>query len=116
MQNLGNVRGVPKKTLAFVSVLSLMKRAFPWKTKVNLEEDFVTIGEPFSRHARKARGIASTKVSCDLFRKLLMTSVGLLIRLSMMTSLHQKKTRLLALTESLRCLQVCWWSGFEVPL
>ena len=28
---------------------------------MNLEEDFVIIGEPFSRHARKARGITNTK-------------------------------------------------------
>ena len=29
--------------------------------RMNLEEDFVIIGEPFSRHARKARGITNTK-------------------------------------------------------
>ena len=31
-----------------------MKRAIPWKTKMNQEEDFVSIGEPFSKHAWKA--------------------------------------------------------------
>ena len=51
------------------------------------EEDFVSIGEPFSRHSRKARGITSMKIFCDMFNKLLMTSVGLLIRLRLMTSL-----------------------------
>ena len=32
------------------------------------------MGEPFSRHARKARGITNTKIFCDMFNKLLMTS------------------------------------------
>ena len=32
-----------------------MKRAIPWKTKMNLEEDSVNIGEPFSTHVWKAR-------------------------------------------------------------
>ena len=54
---------------------------------MNLEEDFEIIGEPFSRHARKARGVTNTKIFFDLFDKLLMASVGLLIRLSLMTSL-----------------------------
>ena len=36
---------------------------------MNLEEDFVSIGEPFSRHARKARGITSTKIFCDMSRQ-----------------------------------------------
>ena len=76
-----------------------MKRAFPWKIRMNLEENFEIIGEPFSRHARKARAITNTKIFCDMFNKLLMTSVGLLIRLSLMTSLLQRKTRLLALTK-----------------
>ena len=41
------------KNPCFLPVLSLMKRGIPWKTKMNLEEDFVSIGEPFSRHAKK---------------------------------------------------------------
>ena len=57
------------------------------KMRMNLEEDFVTTGEPFSRHSRKARGLTNTKILCDLFNKLLMTSVGLLIRLNLMNSL-----------------------------
>ena len=88
----------------------------PLEMKMNLEQDFVSIGEPFSRHARKARGITSMKIFCDMFNKLSMTSVGPLIRLSLMTSLLLRKTRLLALTEFLRCLQVCWLPGLEVPL
>ena len=68
---------------------------------VNLEEDFVSIGEPFSKHAWKDRDITSTKIFCDMSKKLLMTSVGLLIRLSLTTSLLQRKIRLLALTEFL---------------
>ena len=68
-----------------------MKRAIPWKMKMNQEEDFVSIEEPFSKHARKARGITNTKIFCDMCNKLLMTSVGPLIRLSLMTSLHEKK-------------------------
>ena len=67
--------------------------------KMNLTEDSASIGEPFSKHARKARGITSTKIFCDMFNKLLMTSVGPLISLSLMTSLRQRKTRLLALTD-----------------
>ena len=35
----------------------------------------------------------------DLFNKLLMTPIGLLIKLSLMTSLLQRKTQLLDLTE-----------------
>ena len=43
--------------------------------------------EPFSRHSRNARGITNTKIFCDMSNNLFMTSVGLLIRLSLMTSL-----------------------------
>ena len=71
-----NVPGVTRN-LCYLSVLSRMKRAIPWKTKMNLEEDFVSIGEPFSKHAWKARDITSTKIFCDMSNKLLMTSVGL---------------------------------------
>ena len=70
-----NVFGVTRN-MCYLSVLSQMKRATPWKMKMNLEEDFVSIGEPFSRHARKARGITSTRTSYDLFKKLLTISVG----------------------------------------
>ena len=38
-----------------------MKRPIPWKTKMNQEEDFVSIGEPFSKHVWKARDITSTR-------------------------------------------------------
>ena len=93
-----NVPGA-KRNLCYLSVLSRMKRAIPWKIKMNQEEDFVSIREPFSKHARKARGITNTIIFCDVCNKLLMTLVGLLIRLSLMTSLHFEKTRLLALTE-----------------
>ena len=34
--------------------LSLMKRAIPWKTKMNQVEGFVSIGEPFSKHVSNA--------------------------------------------------------------
>ena len=47
----------------------------------------------------EGRGITSTKIYCHMFNKLLMTSVGPLIRLTLMTSLLRRKTRLLALTE-----------------
>ena len=43
----------------------------------------LSIGEPFSRHARKARGITSMKTFCGMSNRLLMTSVGPLIRLSL---------------------------------
>ena len=78
-----NVLGVTRN-LCYLSVLSLMKKATPWKMKMNLKEDFVSIGEPFSRHAKKAR-VTNTKIFCEMFNKLLMKSVGLLIRLSLMT-------------------------------
>ena len=48
----------------------------------------MSIGETLSKHARKARGITNTKIFGDMFNKLPMTSVGPLIRLSLMTSLH----------------------------
>ena len=87
-QSVGSVYvpGVPRNQ-CFAIALSQMKRAIPWKMKMNLEEDFVSIGEPFSRHARKDRDITNMKIFCDLFNKLLMTSIGLLIRLSLMNSL-----------------------------
>ena len=80
-----NVPGATRN-LCCLSVLLQMNRAIPWRMKINLEEDFVIIGEPFSRHARKARGITNTKTFCDLSNMLLMTSVGLLIKLNLMTS------------------------------
>ena len=53
-----------------------MNRDIPWKTKMSQEEGFVIIGEPFSGHARKARSITNTKIFCDMFNKLLITSAG----------------------------------------
>ena len=81
---------------------------------MNLEEDLVIIGEPFSRRARKARGISNTKIFCDMFNKLLMTSVGLLIRLSLMTSLLFKKDSAPGPDGIPYGAYVCWWLGFEV--
>ena len=75
------------RNLCYLSVLSQMKRAIRWKTKMNQGEDFVSIGGPFSRHARKAPDIISTKIFCDMFNKLLMRPVGPLTRLSLITSL-----------------------------
>ena len=57
-----------------------MKRAILWKTKMNQVEGFVSIGEPFSKHVLKARGITSTKIYCGMFRKLLTISVGPIAR------------------------------------
>ena len=71
------------RNLYCLSVLLLMKRATPWRMRMNLEEDFVSTREPFSKHVWKARFIINMKRFCDLFNKLLMTSVGLLIRLSL---------------------------------
>ena len=56
-------------------------------------------GELFAKHARKAGGTFNMKRFCDWFSKLLMTSTGLLIGLTLMTSLFQSKTQHLALTE-----------------
>ena len=64
------------------------EKGTPWIMKMNLEEDFVSIGETFSRHAKKARDITNMKIFCDMFNTLLMTSVGLLIKLNLMNSLH----------------------------
>ena len=50
---LDNVFGVTRN-LCYFPVLSRMKRTDPWKLKMNLGEDHVSISEPFSRHARKA--------------------------------------------------------------
>ena len=85
-----NVPGATRN-LCCLSVLSQMKRTTLWRMKMNQEEDFVSIGEPFSKHAKKARDITNMKIFCDMFNKLLMTSVGLLIRLSLTTSLLKKK-------------------------
>ena len=38
---------------------------------MNQEEDFVNTGEPFSEHARTARGVIKMMRFCDLFNKLL---------------------------------------------
>ena len=85
-----NVPGATRN-LCSLSVLSQMKRTTLRRMKMNQEEDFVSIGEPFSKHAKKARDITNMKIFCDMFNKLLMTSVGLLIRLSLTTSLLKKK-------------------------
>ena len=36
---------------------------------MKLEEDFVSTGEPFSQHVRKARGIINMKRFCDLIKQ-----------------------------------------------
>ena len=46
--DLDNVPGF-RKNPCFVSMLSLMKTVTPRKTKMNQEEDFVSIGGPFSK-------------------------------------------------------------------
>ena len=58
---MDNVPGATRN-LCCLSVLLQMKRATPWRMKMNLEEDFVNTGEPFSRHAKKARGITNMKI------------------------------------------------------
>ena len=75
------------KKPCFASALSLMKRGTPWKTKMNQVEGFVSIGEPFSKLVSKARDITSTRISYDMFRRLLTTSVGPLIVPSLTSSL-----------------------------
>ena len=42
----GQRDGVTRKP-CYLSVLSLTKRTIPWKTKMNQEEDYVSVGEPF---------------------------------------------------------------------
>ena len=93
-----NVPGVTRN-LCYLSVLSQMKRAIPWKTEDESGRRLCEYGEPFSTHVWKARDITSTKIFCDLSKRLPTTSAGLLIRLSLTTSLLQRKIRHLALTE-----------------
>ena len=66
-----------KKQQCFFSVLSLMKKSTSWKTKMNQVEGFVSIGDPFSEPASRARDITSTKISYDLFRRRLMMSLDI---------------------------------------
>ena len=75
-----------------------MKRAVPWNTKMNQEEDFVSIGEPFSMHVWKATQITRT-IFCNMSNMLLMTSAALLIRRGSTNSLLWRKIRFLVLTE-----------------
>ena len=75
-----------KKPVLSLSALTDEER-HPWRMRMNLEEDFVSSGEPFFKLARKVRDISSMMIFCGMFSKLLMTSVGRLIRLSLMTSL-----------------------------
>ena len=88
-----------QKNLCFVSMPSLMKTVTPWKTKMNQEEGFVSIGVPFSKPASRARGISSTKISCGMFRKLLTTSVGPSIVPNLRNSLLWRKILHLVLME-----------------
>ena len=66
-ERLSQIFALLVKTLKHVKLQ--MKRATPWRMKMNLSEDFVSTGEPFSKHARKARGIINIKMFCDLFNK-----------------------------------------------
>ena len=75
------------KNQCFAKAVSLMKRAIPWTTKMNQEEGFVSIGEPFSKQVSKARDIITTKKFYGMSSRLLMTSAGLLTRPSLTTSL-----------------------------
>ena len=52
-----------------VFTLSPMKTVTLWKTKMNLEEGFVSFGEPFSKHVSKTRDITNLRISYGLFRK-----------------------------------------------
>ena len=56
-----------------VLVLIQMQMTIPWSMKMNLPEDFVSTGETFSKHDRRARDIMNMKIFCDLFKKLQMT-------------------------------------------
>ena len=60
---------------------------------MNLAEDFVSIGELFSKRVRKARDTFTMKKFCALSSKLLMTSL--------VTSLLPRRTQPLDLTEFL---------------
>ena len=70
MQEVDNVPGATRN-LCCLSVQLLMKSAIPWKMKMTLEEDFVSTGEPFSNHARKARGIINMKMILRLVQQAL---------------------------------------------
>ena len=57
---LDSVLGV-SRNLCCVSMLSLMKKVTPWKTKMNQGEGYVSTGVRFSKPASRAQGITNTK-------------------------------------------------------
>ena len=81
----------------FVSALSQMKRATPWKTMMNQAEGFMSNEDPFSKHVSKDRDITNMRISCGLFRWLLTTSVGPLIVPSLTNSLLGRKIQNISL-------------------
>ena len=82
-----------KKPVMSLSAVTDEEGHTPWRMKMTLVEDSVYTGEPFSKHARKARGFTNMKIFYDLFNTLLMTSVGLWIKLNLINSLHWRMTR-----------------------
>ena len=94
-------------------MLSLMKTVIPQKTKMNQDEGFASIGDPFFKPASRARGITSTKISCGMFRKLLTISVRPLIVSNLMNSLLWRKIRPWPWWNSVWCLQVCRGVGSQ---
>ena len=60
--------------------------------KTTLVEDYVNTGETSSKLDRKVLDISNMMIFCDMFNKLLMTSIGLLIGLNLMTYLLGKET------------------------
>ena len=80
-------------------MLSQMEMVTPWKTKMNREEGFVSVGVQIFKPALKARGITNTDISCGMFRKHLTTSVGQLIVPNLMNPLLWRKMLHLTLME-----------------
>ena len=86
---LDNVPGVQKTVLCLSAVTD--EKVTLGKPKMNQGEGYVSIGDPFSKHASRARGITNTKIFCGMFRRLLTKSIGPLIRPSLTSSLPRRK-------------------------
>ena len=85
--------------------------------RMNLEEDFVSIGEPFFKLARKVRDISSMMIFCGMFQQAPDDISWTIDQAEFDDPLALKKDSAPGPdSNSLRCLQMCWWLGFEVPL
>ena len=87
MQGEDNVPGATRD-LCCLSVRLQMKIATPWIMKMILEEDYVSIGRTSVQAREECPRPHQHEDIYDLFNTLLMASVGILIMLNLMNSLH----------------------------